>query len=194
MTLAQRANEPDYLALIDVFEACFFDSYRTRLVAGTDEPYYQPGADGEPHQIVFAHGFFSSALHEIAHWCIAGEARRQQFDYGYWYEPDGRTPEQQRLFEQVEVKPQAIEWLFCVCSGRKFQVSVDNLNALESGAEIDRNAFTENVRAQFNAYVANGWPQRAAQFAAALANHYGQPWPVQAQPAVVAKHNQGDLL
>ncbi|MDI8993212.1 elongation factor P hydroxylase, partial [Salmonella enterica subsp. enterica serovar Anatum] len=29
------------------------------------------------HRIVFAHGFYASALHEISHWCIAGKARRE---------------------------------------------------------------------------------------------------------------------
>src|SRR5690606_39383874 len=43
-------------------------------------------------RVVFAHGFFASALHEIAHWCIAGDYRRTLHDYGYWYCPDGRTP------------------------------------------------------------------------------------------------------
>lgn len=54
---------------------------------------------------------FNSALHEISHWTIAGKERRLLADLGYWYAPDGRTREQQALFEQVEVKPQAIEWL-----------------------------------------------------------------------------------
>ncbi len=48
-------------------------------------------------------------------------------DLGYWYAPDGRTHEQQALFEQVEIKPQAIEWLFAQAFGRKFRVSLDNL-------------------------------------------------------------------
>ena len=34
-------------------------------------------------------------------------------DYGYWYAPDGRNAEQQSAFYSVEVKPQAIEALFC---------------------------------------------------------------------------------
>lgn len=55
---------------------------------------------------------FNSALHEISHWTIAGAKRRLLPDLGYWYAPDGRTKEQQDLFEQVEIKPQAIEWLF----------------------------------------------------------------------------------
>ncbi len=53
--------------------------------------------------------FYASALHEIAHWCIAGENRCQQVDYGYWYEPNGRSEERQFEFEKVEVKPQALE-------------------------------------------------------------------------------------
>src|SRR3546814_2809228 len=48
----------------------------------------------------------------VAHWCLAGAARRRQDDYGYWYAADGRDLEQQHLFEQVEVKPQALELLF----------------------------------------------------------------------------------
>lgn len=58
---------------------------------------------------------------------IAGEQRRLLPDLGYWYAPDGRTAEQQALFEQVEIKPQAIEWLFSKAFGRKFRVSLDNL-------------------------------------------------------------------
>jgi elongation factor P hydroxylase len=38
--------------------------------------------------------------HSIA-WSIAGEKRRLLPDLGYWYAPDGRTQEQQSLFEQV---------------------------------------------------------------------------------------------
>lgn len=66
-------------------------------------------------------------MHEISHWTIAGAKRRLLPDLGYWYAPDGRTKEQQDLFEQVEVKPQAIEWLFAQSFGRKFRVSLDNL-------------------------------------------------------------------
>ena len=66
-------------------------------------------------------------MHEISHWTIAGAKRRLLPDLGYWYAPDGRTKEQQDLFEQVEIKPQAIEWLFAQSFGRKFRVSLDNL-------------------------------------------------------------------
>lgn len=142
-------------------------------MVGKDEPYYQPATATRLAEIVFAHGFFASALHEIAHWCIAGEHRRTQFDYGYWYEPDGRTAQQQQEFEHVERKPQALEWLFSLCAGVPFQVSVDNLG----GEDVDRMAFTTAVKNQLDAYVANGIPMRAAYFAQALARFYDQPWP-----------------
>jgi len=77
--------------------------------------------------VIFAHGFYASALHEVAYWCIAGEKRRQLVDYGYWYCPDGRDIQTQHQFENVEIKPQALEWLFCVASDFPFNVSCDNL-------------------------------------------------------------------
>jgi elongation factor P hydroxylase len=49
-------------------------------------------------------------------------------DYGYWYAPDGRSAEQQELFEQSEVKPQALEWMFSVACGQVFRLSTDNLS------------------------------------------------------------------
>lgn len=115
--------------LVTLFNTLFRKSRGTELVRGGDEPEYLPaGVAGEYAQVIFAHGYFASALHEISHWCIAGEKRRQLPDYGYWYCPDGRTPEQQRAFEQVEIKPQALEWLFSVACGSGFHISVDNLD------------------------------------------------------------------
>lgn len=92
--------------------------------------------------------FFNSALHEISHWTIAGEERRKLPDLGYWYAPDGRTQEQQALFEQVEIKPQAIEWMFAKAFGRKFRVSLDNL----TGEGGDGSTFKDNVYAQVQRY------------------------------------------
>lgn len=159
-----RDNDPDVPVLIDLFNRTFRD-FNTQLVLGTDEPIYLPADHESPyHRIVFAHGFFSSALHEIAHWCIAGKQRRLLEDYGYWYCPDGRNEKQQAEFEQVEIKPQAIEWAFTEASGRHFQVSTDNLN----GAQPDREAFTRNVEAQLHWYRNNGFPPRAARFIDAL--------------------------
>lgn len=45
-------------------------------------------------------------LVELAHWTIAGSAHCQLDDFGYWYEPEGHSEQQQLEFEQVEIKPQ----------------------------------------------------------------------------------------
>lgn len=171
MATCNLTLEPGVERLMACFEQTFFHEYQTRLVPGLDEPLYLPKTGATPfHQIIFAHGYFASALHEVAHWCIAGATRRQQQDYGYWYCPDGRDAEQQAAFEQVEVKPQAIEWAFSLACGRPFQVSTDNLN----GVSADRQAFTERVARQLDWYKAHGFPSRAARFIDALSDTFQQ--------------------
>ncbi len=128
--LANETQQVDWL--ISHFNSWFAHRHAV-LVRSTDEPEYLPATHNQPARIMFAHGYFASALHEISHWCIAGEQRRTLPDLGYWYAPDGRTAEQQALFEQVEIKPQALEWLFTTACQRKFQVSLDNLNG-EAGS------------------------------------------------------------
>ncbi|MCI0511006.1 hypothetical protein C8E00_11211 [Chromohalobacter marismortui] len=155
--------------VIAVFDGVFAGPYRTCLVSGDDEPLYCPASDEHAlHRIIFAHGFFASALHEVSHWCIAGERRRQLEDYGYWYEPDGRDAERQREFESVEVAPQALELLFSEACNRRFNVSVDNLG----GPEVDRDAFAERVAARAARYRETGLPRRAAAFREALHAFY----------------------
>jgi elongation factor P hydroxylase len=115
--------------LILLFNQCFEKTHRTRLVLGGDEPLYVPAKNEKSfHQIFFARGYFSSALHEIAHWLIAGKERRKLEDYGYWYIPDGRNAKQQTAFEKVEIKPQAVEWILSDACHYSFQISLDNLN------------------------------------------------------------------
>lgn len=106
-----------------------FDNQNTVLVRGGGEPEYFASTATSPAQICFAHGYFASALHEISHWCIAGKQRRQLDDFGYWYCPDGRDKSTQTAFEQVEIKPQAIECLLTHATANRFFVSADNLNA-----------------------------------------------------------------
>ena len=157
--------------LIYLFNDTFSRQFNTRLVRGDNEPIYLPANGQTPyHQILFAHGFFSSALHEIAHWCIAGEARRRQTDYGYWYAPDGRNRSQQEEFERVEVKPQALEWLFSKACGKSFRVSVDNL----SGESTDATAFKRAVLDQAKCYCNQSLPVRAERFYRRLCLFYNQ--------------------
>ncbi|MDD1792407.1 elongation factor P hydroxylase [Enterovibrio sp. ZSDZ42] len=162
----------DYNDLISVFNQSFIESFNTELLLGGDEPIYFPADESHStHRIIFARGFFASALHEVAHWCIAGPERRLLEDYGYWYHPDGRDEQTQAAFEQVEVKPQAVEWILSASCGFRFQVSCDNL----SGVEPDREAFTAKVRDQVLAYLEQGMPERAKSYSDALVAFYDRP-------------------
>ncbi|CAM2812745.1 elongation factor P hydroxylase [Legionella worsleiensis] len=172
-----------YQDLIEIFNKCFALTYNTRLVKGDDEPIYLPADEGRSsNEIHFAHGFYSSALHECSHWFIAGEARRKLIDFGYWYMPDGRNAEQQALFQKVEVKPQALEWILSVAAGHPFRVSVDNLN----GAQSDTDSFKKAVYDQVLDYCAIGLPQRALIFRQALCDFYQRPLELKADDFVLS--------
>jgi elongation factor P hydroxylase len=163
--------------IIYLFDGLFAESLNTRLVCALcdgrhdelDEPVYEPANPQRAyHQIVFAHGYFASALHEISHWCVAGKERRLLEDFGYWYRPDGRTKQQQVEFEKVEVKPQALEWLFSISSKRVYVVSADNL----AGEECDDLAFRLAVSAQARGYFTHGLPPQAALLLSQLKQTY----------------------
>ncbi len=163
----ERWTLNDIMAL---FDGVFALHCQTRLIKGGDEPLYRPATVATPyHQVIFARGYFASALHEISHWCIAGKKRRLLEDYGYWYLPDGRNAQEQQAFENAEIAPQALEKLFTHVCGRTFHVSVDNLGG---EVEVDREAFAQRVTARAQRYVAEGLPQRANAFYVALARYY----------------------
>ena len=158
-----------YQDLIRLFNGCFFDTYNTQLAKGEDEPLYLPADENRPHNtLLFAHGLFASALHECAHWLIAGEERRKMVDFGYWYVPDGRTEKEQEIFQSVEVKPQAMEWILSMAADFRFQVSIDNLNGKENDSENFKKAVHEQVRL----YCEKGLPKRAMMFYNALCQFY----------------------
>jgi elongation factor P hydroxylase len=158
--------------LILLFAVTYLATEGSRLVRGGAEPLYRRATDAAPAEIVFAHGFFASALHEIAHWCVAGPARRKLVDFGYWYRPDDRKAGDQAEFEIVEVKPQALEWIFSVAAGTPFHFSADNLTP--GGAEPGAGwiAFQDAVVAQARRY-AERMPLRAATFAERLSARFG---------------------
>jgi len=174
MTFAQITPRKDKFVdaqyLIQCFDETFFASNNTRLVGGADEPEYRPAdATCSYHRIIFRADYASSALHEIAHWCVAGEKRRQQIDYGYWYEPDGRDVAQQREFEQVEVKPQALEWVFSLACGLPFNVSADNLASSAPASEV----FKQSILRQAHAFTDGQLNKRATLWLAVLSKHFG---------------------
>lgn len=161
-----------YQDIITIFNDCFLEAFNTQLVRGTDEPLYLPASENlKHHTLYFAHGFFSSALHEVSHWLIAGEKRRQLVDFGYWYEPDGRSQDQQLLFQSVEVKPQALEWILSKATNYPFRISLDNLN----GQESDSTTFKKALYNQVKVYCEKGLPKRAAIFRESLCHFYHSP-------------------
>ena len=106
----------------------------------------------------------------MAHWCIAGEQRRTQVDYGYWYQPDGRDQIQQQRFLKVEARPQALEWIFSQAAGQRFRLSLDNLNSDTDDSQVRE--FADAVTSEANAFVSQGLPARAELFFQGLLNGF----------------------
>lgn len=143
-----------YGDVVEIFDGLFSKSLNTRLIGGASEPIYLPADDQASYsRIVFTRDYVASSLHEVAHWCVAGEARRQLEDYGYWYAPDGRSVEQQSEFELVEVKPQALEWIFSVAAGLPFRVSADNIESGLGASEAFKAAIFEQQQKYLNGHL-----------------------------------------
>ena len=157
------------MTTLDAIDEAFAQSlgaqYSVHLIGGFDEPLYLPATDDRAAEIRFRSDYPSSALHEVAHWCLAGERRRALEDYGYWYEAD-RDSSAQPAFECVEARPQALEWVFSRAVGCDFRVSADNLS-FGIGAH-----FREMIRAEAR-LLAVTMPSDGLFFAKALAKVTG---------------------
>lgn len=154
-----------------LFSASLGAVWNTVLRGGAEEPFYAPASGRHPAVVHYTRDYFRSALHEVAHWCIAGKRRRQLPDFGYWYAPDGRDADTQAAFLWVEEKPQALEWLFCAACGHSFCVSLDNL----SGEPGEAAPFEQAVRRRAVNWLNDGTlPPRAGQWVQVLATHYGR--------------------
>jgi len=167
MSLARSYSirELQHTDLIEAFNRTFSQSHNTQIQGEGAEPIYLPAsAECDFHRIIFTKDYAASALHEIAHWLVAGEQRRKVEDYGYWYAPDGRNAEQQQAFEKVEVRPQAIEWLLSVASGRRFLVSADNLEAGLGASD----AFKQDIYRQVLSFIDDGVSERCLRLIRAL--------------------------
>ena len=78
-----------------------------RLVGGFDEPLYLPATDSRAAEIRFRSDYPSSALHEVAHWCLAGARRRALQDYGYWYQNGCLYPDMASAFIAIDPNTKA---------------------------------------------------------------------------------------
>jgi elongation factor P hydroxylase len=147
-----------------VFAASLGDDYHTELVGGASEPFYKPAVGGAPAQLYFREDFPASALHEVAHWCIAGIQRRRQEDFGYHYIAGPRDARQQAAFFELELHTQSLESAFARALGLEFQPSADNLQADIDGFAAAIEAYTRALEA----WLASPAGTRARRFIQAL--------------------------
>jgi elongation factor P hydroxylase len=162
-------KEYNVLDIQKIFNETFLNDFNTELIFGHDEPFYKAAKEGHhTHKIYSRSDFFASALHEIAHWCIAGSKRREKDDYGYWYSPDGRDINKQREFEKVEIRPQAIEKAFSNACSFPFKPSADNLEL----QDYDTKDFENSISEQFQTFELDGYPIRAQIFIDKLKTFY----------------------
>jgi elongation factor P hydroxylase len=165
-------EDPEKLVrLEELFRRLFCADEKTVLVrAATVDPVYYPRSEVRPlAEIHFANDFFSSALHEIAHWLIAGSERRTKLDYGYWYKPDGRDQEEQQHFERFEARNQGLEWILSSAANHDFHVSSDNL----SGDSTDSIGFARCVRENSLSLLQKGFSGRTKILIDALIDEFG---------------------
>jgi len=172
----------------DVFNETFKHSDNTLIFGGQDEPLYVPASypiksdnsvinsitepfccSHDYHRIFYKYDYPRSALHEISHWLIASERRRLLLDFGYWYNPDGRTNKQQTKFMQVEVYPQALEKIFCERCGLNFIPSLDNLSGSQGKNELS--VFSAMIDNKISKIYQHPILGRTERFLEAL-NHY----------------------
>ena len=141
---------------------CTFSDHGVVMHGGYREPMYIPGTDAAEIRYTLNHT--ASALHEAAHWCIAGRRRRRYTDYGYFYEPPPRSGMDRARFEDVEIEAQSVEVLFAEAAGSQFQPSGDDVGAPLFLVEAFGHRILERARERRQV----GLPKRADKFRAAL--------------------------
>lgn len=98
------------------------------IKGGADEPFYAAPKSDAQAVLYFRSNYPRSLLHEISHYCLAGDRRRQLDDFGFWYAPCGRSEEEQAKFEIVEARPQGLEKAMCEIIGLPFSPSLDDFS------------------------------------------------------------------
>ena len=141
---------------------CTFSDHSVVMHGGYREPMYIPGMDVA--EIRYTLGHTASALHEAAHWCIAGRRRRRNTDYGYFYEPPPRSGMHRVRFEDVEIEAQSVEVLLAEAAGSQFQPSADDVDVPLFLLEAFSSRILERARERRQV----GLPKRADKFRVAL--------------------------
>ncbi|MGB1262879.1 MAG: elongation factor P hydroxylase [Cognaticolwellia sp.] len=123
----QSFTDDEYCrSLIGLFEKVFPN---ISVIGGAEEPLYIAPSVNTNAKIYFRSNYPRSLLHEISHYCLAGERRRNLDDFGFWYSPCGRTREEQTRFELVEARPQGLEKVMCEIVGIPFSASFDDFSS-----------------------------------------------------------------
>ena len=158
------------LRIAELFNERLGRDHNTVLHGGAHEPLYVPAGKGagaelcNPAKLYFTLDYPRSALHEIAHWCLAGCERRNKIDFGYRYTAPPRSQVQQERFFALELRTQALELIFCRAAGLNFSPSADNL-------EVDRqviSAFHLQIERTATCWLDTGVQGRAQTFLSAL--------------------------
>ena len=93
------------------------------------------------------------------------------------YSGDDRSAAQQRAFESVEYKPQALKWIFSIACHWRFRVSLDNLTLSRQGL-LDSGEFEAAIVEQARAWRDGGLPERADRFYTALCAEFDNCLPL----------------
>lgn len=135
------------LDIADIFNTTLGSSYNTVLLGGSDEPFYFPSVEGSKSVILYTRDYVRSALHELAHWSIAGEEGRNLIDYGCEYNPPPRTVTEQQDFFLAELKVQALEKIYCDILHLDFCVSSDafGFDSTNFSIEVESLASSSNI-------------------------------------------------
>lgn len=146
-----------------VFNQCFLASHRTRMCGAASEPMYVPARQTSPAQLHFRDDYAASALHEAAHWCLAGNRRRQIEDFGYRYIAPPRTRGSREAFFRFERRPQALESFFAHAAGISFRVSVDDFGLDDHDAlELARQTELFSLQVHITRLDVYAWLRRPA--------------------------------
>ncbi|MHC5224893.1 elongation factor P hydroxylase [Ignatzschineria sp. LJL83] len=150
--------------LIDVLSGILPD---LTIQGGAEEPFYESAKEGQKAILYFRDNYPRSLLHELSHFCLAGDRRRKLDDFGYWYFPCGRTAEEQLLFEEVEARPQGLEKVMCEVIGIKFSPSLDDFSG-----NPPSNSFITNLEKAYQE-MSHTPPPTAQKVLEGFRSHFG---------------------